>query len=105
MEIAPNIHRIEAPLGERFVCMFLLDGDECALLIDTGMDSIPGEYLAPYLDAIGIPADKIRYVLISHADFDHMAGNGALKEDGSQCAIYVSPPGPGHGRRHRMHDR
>ena len=80
MEIAPNIHRIEAPLGERFVCMFLLDGDECALLIDTGMDSIPGEYLAPYLDAIGISADKIRYVLISHADFDHMAGNGAVKE-------------------------
>ena len=78
MEIAPNIHRIEAPLGERFVCMFLLDGDECALLIDTGMDSIPGEYLVPYLDAIGIPAEKIRYVLISHADFDHMAGNGAL---------------------------
>ena len=38
MEIAPRIHRIEAPLGDRFVCMYLFVGTESALLLDTGLD-------------------------------------------------------------------
>ncbi len=80
MEVAPGIHRLEAPLGERFVCLFLLVGDECTLLIDTGMDDTPRHYLAPYLDAIGVAPGKIRYVLNTHADFDHTAGNASVKE-------------------------
>lgn len=42
MEIAPRIHRIEAPLGDRFVCMYLFVGTESALLLDTGLDQIAG---------------------------------------------------------------
>ena len=80
MEIAPGIHRIETPLGDRFVCLYLLVGSEHALLLDTGVDSTPTEYLAPYLDEIGLAADKIRYVVNSHADFDHTAGNQSAKE-------------------------
>jgi glyoxylase-like metal-dependent hydrolase (beta-lactamase superfamily II) len=80
MEVAPGIHRIEAPLGERFVAMHLLVGDECALLFDTGMDRMPYDYVLPYLDQIGVPAANIRYVLTSHADFDHTAGNASMKE-------------------------
>ena len=80
MEIAPGIHRIETPLGDRFVCLYLLVGSEHALLLDTGVDSTPAEYLAPYLDEIGLAADKIRYVVNSHADFDHTAGNQSAKE-------------------------
>ncbi|MCB0105352.1 MAG: MBL fold metallo-hydrolase [Caldilineaceae bacterium] len=80
MEIAPGLHRIEAPLGDRFVATYLLVGAEDALLIDTGMDDTPRTYIAPYLDAIDVPLAKIRYVLTSHADFDHTAGNASLKE-------------------------
>ena len=80
MEVAPGIHRIEAPLGDRFVAMYLLVGDEAALLLDTGMDKMPDQYVAPYLDQIGLPASKIRYVINSHADIDHTAGNGSAKE-------------------------
>ena len=80
MEVAPGIHRIEAPLGDRFVAMYLLVGDECTMLLDTGLDKMPAQYVAPYLDQIGVPASKIRYVLNSHADFDHTAGNGSAKE-------------------------
>ena len=80
MEIAPGIHRIETPLGDRFVCLYLLVGSEHALLLDTGIDSTPSEYLAPYLDEIGLAADKVRYVVNSHADFDHVAGNQSTKE-------------------------
>jgi glyoxylase-like metal-dependent hydrolase (beta-lactamase superfamily II) len=80
MQVAPGIHRIEAPLGERFVAMHLLVGDEAALLFDTGMDRMPYDYILPYLDQIGLSPAKIRYVLTSHADFDHTAGNASMKE-------------------------
>jgi glyoxylase-like metal-dependent hydrolase (beta-lactamase superfamily II) len=80
MEIAPGIHRIEAPLGDRFVAVYLLVGEDDALLIDTGMDDTPRAYIAPYLDQIGLAPERIRYVLTSHADFDHTAGNRSLQE-------------------------
>ena len=79
MEVAPRIHRIEAPLGDRFVCMYLLVGEEGALLLDTGLDAMPGQYLVPYLDSIGLKPEKIRYVINSHADFDHTAGNASVR--------------------------
>ncbi len=50
MQVAPGIHRIEAPLGDRFLAMYLLVGNECALVIDTGMDKMPSSYIAPYLE-------------------------------------------------------
>lgn len=80
MEIATGIHRIEAPLGDRFVTVYLLVENDDALLIDTGMDDTPGTYIAPYLDQIGLSPARIRYVLTSHADFDHTAGNRSLQE-------------------------
>jgi glyoxylase-like metal-dependent hydrolase (beta-lactamase superfamily II) len=80
MEIAPGIHRIVAPLGERFVAVYLLVENGDALLIDTGMDDTPRTYIAPYLDQIGLAPSRIRYVLTSHADFDHTAGNLSLQE-------------------------
>lgn len=80
MEVVPRIHRIEAPFGERFVCMFLLVGQTHSLLIDTGTDSMPGEFLVPYLEEIGVEAGAIRYVINTHADFDHIAGNRSVRE-------------------------
>ena len=80
MEICPGIHRIQTPLGDRFVCLFLLVGKDRALLLDTGMDQTPGEHLDPYLDAIDLAPSKISYVVNSHADFDHTAGNASVRE-------------------------
>ena len=58
MELRPGLHRIQAPLGERFIAMYLLTGPDGALLFDTGVaDSVPGT-LAPYLRKIGFdPAE------------------------------------------------
>lgn len=79
MEVAPGIHRLEAPLGERFVALFLLVGDERALLIDTGLQSTIQDVLVPYLKSIDVMPERIRFVINTHADFDHMGGNAALK--------------------------
>lgn len=80
MEIARGIHRIQASLGERFVCLYLLVGSEKTLLIDTGLADMPQQVLLPYLDHIGLEALQITYVLNSHIDFDHTGGNQALRQ-------------------------
>lgn len=80
MEIRPGLHRIQAPLGQRFIAMYLLAGPEGALLFDTGVaDSVPGT-LVPYLNGIGCDGADIRWVISSHCDFDHTGGNAALRE-------------------------
>jgi hypothetical protein len=37
MEILPGIHRIQSDLGARFMCQYLLVGEERTLLVDTGL--------------------------------------------------------------------
>jgi glyoxylase-like metal-dependent hydrolase (beta-lactamase superfamily II) len=79
MEIAPGIHRIEAPLGDRFVAMYLLVGAERILLIDTGLASMPDAVIVPYMRQAGLNPADIAYVLTSHIDFDHTGGNAAVR--------------------------
>jgi glyoxylase-like metal-dependent hydrolase (beta-lactamase superfamily II) len=75
MEVTRGIHRIEGDLGERYVCQYLLVGEERTLLVDTGLREMPRTVIAPYLD--GRVVDD---VLISHADVDHCGGNVAMRE-------------------------
>jgi glyoxylase-like metal-dependent hydrolase (beta-lactamase superfamily II) len=79
MEVAPGIHRIEADLGERFVCQYLLVGEERTLLVDTGLRDMPRDVIAPYLERLGRTLADIDDVLISHADVDHCGGNAWLR--------------------------
>ncbi len=80
MQIRPGLHRIEAPLGQRFVALHLLVGPAGALLVDTGIRESVTETLLPYLDEHGIDRSTVRWALNTHCDFDHTGGNGALKE-------------------------
>ena len=80
MEIAPGLHRIEAPLGDRFVALYLLEGEETSLLFDTGVDSSIGKAMLPYLRRSGRDPASIGWAVISHADFDHFGGNQSLRE-------------------------
>jgi glyoxylase-like metal-dependent hydrolase (beta-lactamase superfamily II) len=71
MEVADGIHRIEADLGERYVCQYVLAGER-TLLVDTGLRDMPRTAIEPYGHA---PDD----ILISHADVDHCGGNRAAR--------------------------
>ncbi|MCP4381496.1 MAG: MBL fold metallo-hydrolase [Hyphomicrobiales bacterium] len=79
MEIAPGIHRIETEVGGRVACVFLLRGENGAVLVDTGMNYAPDENILPYLAEIGCPPEDVRQVIITHCDFDHMGGGVALR--------------------------
>lgn len=78
MQIRPGLHRIVAPLGERFIAMHLLTGPDGALLFDTGVAGSVSGTLLPYLKEIGVDSAAIRWVISSHCDFDHTGGNAAL---------------------------
>jgi glyoxylase-like metal-dependent hydrolase (beta-lactamase superfamily II) len=80
MEILPGIHRIESDLGVRFVCQYLLTGEDHTVLVDTGLAGTPEEVIIPYLEGIGLSLEDVDEVIISHADVDHCGGNRALKE-------------------------
>jgi len=80
MEIAQGIHRIVAPLGERFNALFLLVGSRASLLVDTGLDPDIEGTLLPYLDSIGHPRERLRFAINTHSDFDHTGGNRALRD-------------------------
>lgn len=77
-EVAPGIHRIEAPLGDRYVACYLVVGRAAALLVDTGVVPTPTCSILPYAVSIGLPPERIRWVVVSHADVDHMGGDAAL---------------------------
>jgi glyoxylase-like metal-dependent hydrolase (beta-lactamase superfamily II) len=79
MEIARGIHRIEGDLGERYVCQYLLVGEERTLLVDTGLRDMPNTVIAPYLATVGRSLADLDDVVISHADVDHCGGNRALR--------------------------
>lgn len=76
-EVAPGIHRIEAPLGDRFVACHLVVGSRAAVLVDTGVDATPRDSIAPYCDRIGLARDRIRWIVVTHDDVDHMGGNAS----------------------------
>ena len=80
MEILPGIHRIESDLGVRFMCQYLLVGEDRTILVDTGIAGTPEEVIIPYLEEIGLSLEDIDEVMISHSDVDHCGGNRALKE-------------------------
>jgi glyoxylase-like metal-dependent hydrolase (beta-lactamase superfamily II) len=80
MEVAQGLHRIEAPLGERYTAMYFLDGSDEGLLFDAGVADSVQSTLLPYLSQIGRDGDSIGWVVTSHADFDHFGGNGVLAD-------------------------
>ena len=79
-EVASGLHRIEAPLAERYVACYVIVGNDAALLFDTGVEVTPAGSMAPYRRAAGIAPADIRWVVVSHADVDHMGGDAAAKE-------------------------
>lgn len=80
MEFAPGIHRINAPFGPRVNSAYLLTGDTASMLVDTGTDETARENIQPYLYQVDPDPNQVRYVVNTHSDWDHSAGNAAARE-------------------------
>jgi len=75
-EVVPGVHRLVAPLGDRYVCIFLVAGNEAAAVIDTGVAGSPDTVLPDLLVALEV---DVRHVLVTHADVDHSGGLAATR--------------------------
>ena len=80
IEIAPGILRVEAPLGERLNTMYVIGAPERLLLLDTGTAPDPAGSLMPALRDHGLDPERVRFVIDSHTDVDHMGGNRAVRD-------------------------
>jgi glyoxylase-like metal-dependent hydrolase (beta-lactamase superfamily II) len=80
MELAPGLHRIDTELGTRVSSLYLFIGADACLLFDTGVDGTAQRDLRPHLDRLGIDPDRLRWVVISHADVDHFGGTASVRE-------------------------
>lgn len=75
-EVVPGVHRLVAPLGDRYVCLFLVVGSASAAIIDTGVADSPAAVLAPALAALEV---DVSHIIVTHADVDHSGGLAAAR--------------------------
>jgi glyoxylase-like metal-dependent hydrolase (beta-lactamase superfamily II) len=75
-EVVPGVHRLVAPLGDRYVCLFLVAGAHSAAVIDTGVADSPAAVLAPALAVLGV---DVSHIVVTHADVDHSGGLAAAR--------------------------
>ncbi|MGZ0148673.1 MBL fold metallo-hydrolase [Kribbella sp. WER1] len=74
VELAPGVHRIDTPLGDRVNSLWLIRGDDRAVLFDTGVDGAIPSAVLPYLGTHGVDPASVAWALVSHADVDHFGG-------------------------------
>ena len=84
MEITPNIHQVPGVTGNAF----LLIHAKGLALIDAGL---PGSHrkIIKYIESLGYKAGDLKYILLTHADSDHVGGLAALQR-ASKASVYAS---------------
>ena len=82
MQITEDIHLIETVRGAN---VYLISGKDGSILVDSGMPG-SGATLLRYLEER--PAESVKYLILTHADMDHIGGAAALKKaTGATVAI------------------
>ena len=77
-ELLPGIHRIETRFNDRCVAMHLLVGEK-TLLVDSGFPWTATETILPYLEQANLPANRLDWLVVTHASADHHGGNSAVR--------------------------
>jgi glyoxylase-like metal-dependent hydrolase (beta-lactamase superfamily II) len=72
-EVAPGVLRLQEPDGPRFICQFVVRGDDATLIVDAGLPGSAQRNILPALD----PAQQ-HLLLITHPDTDHCGGTSEL---------------------------
>ena len=87
MEVAPGIHRLAMPLGDRIVTVVVVVSEGEALLFDTAIAGALENMIAPALDELGVTPSQLRHVVISHSDFDHYGANAEVRSWAPEAAF------------------
>jgi len=94
-ELGNNIYQIDVcdQEPERTSCYLILS--EKVALIETG--PTPGTvHIKDALKDLGIPPEKVDFIIVTHIHLDHAGGAGIMARDLPQAKVYVHPRGARH---------
>lgn len=95
-QIAPGVVQIDTLLGgwERVTAGFLVEG-EAPVLVETGSQSSVDTLLAE-LDSLGVGADDLAGIVVTHIHLDHAGGVGDVARAFPNATVYVHERGARH---------
>ncbi|CAN5728286.1 MBL fold metallo-hydrolase [soil metagenome] len=95
-EIAPGVLQIDTLLGgwERVTAGYLVTGPE-PVLVETGSQSSVASLLAG-LDGLGVTADQLAGIAVTHIHLDHAGGVGDVARAFPNATVYVHEKGARH---------
>ena len=89
MEIAKGVEMLQLEFQEFIIHPILLWNDEMAVLIDTGF---PGQFedIQVEMERVGVSVDKVKVVILTHQDIDHIGSLPNVLENGvSDIKVYA----------------
>lgn len=89
MEIAKGVEMLQLKFQEFIIHPILLWNDEMAVLIDTGF---PGQFedIQVEMERVGVSVDKLKFVILTHQDIDHIGSLPDVLENGvSDIKVYA----------------
>ncbi|HFJ9468162.1 MBL fold metallo-hydrolase [Bacillus paranthracis] len=89
MEIAKGVEMLQLKFQEFIIHPILLWNDEMAVLIDTGF---PGQFedIQVEMERVGVSVDKLKVVILTHQDIDHIGSLPDVFENGvSDIKVYA----------------
>ena len=89
MEIAKGVEMLQLEFQEFIIHPILLWNDEMAVLIDTGF---PGQFedIQVEMERVGVSVDKLKVVILTHQDIDHIGSLPNVLENGvSDIKVYA----------------
>jgi glyoxylase-like metal-dependent hydrolase (beta-lactamase superfamily II) len=95
-ELAPGVLEIDTLLGgwERVTAGYLVTGP-APVLVETGSQSSVPQLLAA-LDALGVAADELAGIAVTHIHLDHAGGVGDVARAFPNATVYVHEKGARH---------
>ena len=80
-QVTEHIYRITPPYKDIFTTVCLVKTPQGAVMFDTAsFDEDVDNYLVPFLEAVNVSAEELKYVFISHNHGDHAGGLKVLME-------------------------
>lgn len=79
VEVTKGIHRIDTPLGERTNAIYFIGEGSEYVLVDTTLGALAEAAFQAFLQSTAVDPRALRLVLNTHADWDHVAGNGVAR--------------------------
>lgn len=74
-KITENIHRTTVPYKDIFTTLYTIRTPQGVVLFDAASyDNDARDYIAPFLEAVGVTEQELKYVFISHNHTDHAGG-------------------------------